>query len=62
MASAHLETANEQQDFGLLLGPATSWMATLEHQRDLDMVMCVSEHWSLCLQMMLLPVPVHLGL
>lgn len=43
-APAHLETANEQRDFGSLLGPTTSWMAALEHQRDSDMVKCVSEH------------------
>lgn len=44
MAPAHLETANEQQDFSLPLEPTISWMATLEHQVDLDMVMCISEH------------------
>ena len=43
MAPAHLESVDEQQDFGLLLGPTTSWMATLEYQRVLDVVVCISE-------------------
>lgn len=35
MAPAHVETANEKQDFGFLLGPTTSWMVTLGHQEGL---------------------------